>query len=333
MSTSITLLLSTLCRQGLLFAGTAILGVSAFAQPQIISPEPEYDFGEGKSGSTISHEFTLQNLGNAQLNIHQIQTSCGCTTMAIRTLSIEPGEEKSLKVELDLTGRSGKQFQQVMLHSNDPKNPVYRLRIGGEAVPEILVEPRTLNLQQINPDEPHEGNVTLTSTTGEPFTILQAKANRGRIDVEVEKLNGGLKHVIRVKPKSVEAQGQFTDVLEIETSNPTLKRFRVLVMWQISTGISVAPGQLNLVMGQTEQRLDRYLMVRGYPGLEVPLEVIGAEWPGRDVEIEIQDTQRFGWRIHLKAFFPQSDMHGEELLIHTNAEGFETLRVPVRVVN
>jgi hypothetical protein len=29
---------------------------------------------------------------------------------------------------------------------------------------------------------------------------------------------------------------------------------------------------------------------------------------------------------------PSADMHRQELLIHTNAKGFETLRVPVRVL-
>ncbi len=252
--------------------------------------------------------------------------------MAAKTMELEPGEEKKLTVELNLSGRIGKQMQQVILHTNDPENRTYRLKMQGEAVPEIQVEPRTLNLQQTQPDEPHQGTVTLTSTTGKPFTIQKATANRDRLEIEIERAEDGLSSAVKVTPKPQDGQGHFTDVLEVETSNDSMSSIRILVMWQISTGISVAPGQLNLVTGQNEQAIDRYLMVRGYEGLEKPLEVTKVEWPGRDVDITWQDTQRFGWRIHLKSFVPDPDMHGEEILIHTNAEGFETLRIPVRVV-
>lgn len=333
MSTSITLPISILPFCRILSMPLAVFALTLSAQPSIFSPEPEHHFGQRRSGETVQHGFTLQNRGNAHLKIEKIQTSCGCTTLSARTMEFEPGEEKVLPVELDLTGRVGNQTQQVILHTNDPENRVYRLKMQGEAVPEIQVEPRTLNLQREQPDEPHRGSVTLTSSTGKPFTVTKASANRDRLEIEIERAGDGLSSVLRVTPKPLDGQGHFTDVLEVQTSNETMPLLRILVMWQISTGISVAPGQLNLVTGQNEQTLDRYLMVRGYEGLEKPLEVTKVEWPGREVEITWQDTQRFGWRIHLKSFVPDPEMHGEDILIHTNAEGFETLRIPVRVVN
>lgn len=332
MSTSITpsIYVTPFCR--ILSIALAMFTLSASAQPSIFTPQPEVDFGQKRSGETVQHNFILRNRGNARLKIYRIQTSCGCTTLAAKTMELEPGGEKDLPVELDLTGRTGKQNQQVILHTNDPANRTYRLLMTGEAVPEIQVEPRTLNLQQAQPDELHQGSVTLTSTTGEPFTIKKATANRDRLEIEVVRAEDGLSSVVKVTPKPMDAQGHFTDVLEVETSNKSMSSVRILVMWQISTGISVAPGQLNLVAGQTEQAIDRYLMVRGYQGLEKPLEVTKVEWPGREVDIIWQDTQRFGWRIHLKSFIPDPEMHGEHILIHTNAEGFEILRIPVRIV-
>ncbi|MEX2606262.1 MAG: DUF1573 domain-containing protein [Kiritimatiellia bacterium] len=332
MSTSITPPISVTSSCRILCLVLTVSALSVSAQPSIFSPEPGHDFGERRGGETVQHDFTLRNRGNAQLSVHKIQTSCGCTTLAAKTMEMEPGEEKKLTVEFDLTGRVGKQVQQVVLHTNDPENRTYRLKMQGEAVPGIRVEPRTLNLQQVQPDEPHQGSVTLTSTTGEQFTIKKAGANRDRLEIEIERAEDGLSSVVKVTPKPQDVQGHFTDVLELETSSESMPSVRILVMWQISTGISVAPGQLNLVTGQNEKAIDRYLMVRGYPGLEKPLEVTQVEWPGRDVDITWQDTQRFGWRIHLKEFVPQADMHGEEIVIHTNDEGFETLRIPVRVV-
>jgi hypothetical protein len=317
-----------------LFAFFPLIFVSTFApaNPRLFVAEPEINFGEARSGEVLEKEFILENRGNETLKIRDIKTSCGCTTPENKSMIIQAGEKKALKVVLDLKDKTGPQNQYITLSSNDPDNKSFSLKISGEAVPDILVTPRTLNLMQKDPDQPHEGEVLLSSTRGEAFDVTKVTANRDRVTAEVIPSADGQSARILVTPRPQKGQGHFTDVLEIDTSNPKVKQVRVLVMWQISTGLSVAPGQVNLILSDKVQILDRYLMVRGYPGLKVPLEVTGVEWPGQEVEILFTDTEKFGWRIHLKAFTPNPSMKDSEILIHTNAEGFETLKVPVRIL-
>lgn len=303
-----------------------------FATPELYIREVNFDFGEKKSGKVVQHEFLLENRGDENLKISDIKTSCGCTTSGTRTMLLKPGEMKPLAVKMDLKGRSGQQRQSLTLRTNDPNNRISVLTISGQAIPDILVEPRTLNLQEQELGKVHQGELRLTSSTGEPFEIVRVTAKRENLEVEIEQAADGLSAKIQVTSKPQEGQGHFTDVLEIETTNPNVKQVRVLVMWQISTGISISPGQVNLILDEDGKALNRYLLVRGYPGLAEPLEVTGVEWPGQDVEISVQNNKKFGWRIHLKSFVPKAEMKDSEILIHTNAEGFDTLKVPVRMI-
>ncbi len=303
-----------------------------FADPELFIEQAEFDFGALPSGSMVSHIFVLENRGNETLKIRDIKTSCGCTTPDEKVMAIPAGKQKKLKVEMDLKGRSGPQTQFVTLTSNDPEQRSYNLKLFGEAIPLIQVEPRTLNLMQSDPDSLHQGVVTLTSTTDEKFEVTSVTANRDKVTASIKSAADGKSAQITVVPKPQERQGHFTDVLLIKTSHPEVKEVKVLVMWQISTGVSVAPGQVNMVLSDQNVVLDRYLMVRGYPALKEPLAVTGVEWPGQDVKIEFSDTGKFGWRVHLKKFSPRKEMKDTEIVIHTNAEGFETLKVPVRII-
>lgn len=322
---------ASLMKQSLLIL--ALVPCFVFANPEIFTAEAAFDFGEVRSGEVIEHTFILENRGNERLKIQDIKTSCGCTTPDNKAMVISPGEKKSLKVVLNLKDKTGPQTQYVTLSTNDPDNRSFSLKLSGEAVANIQVTPRTLNLMQKDPDQPHEGEILLRSTRGEKFAVVKVTANRDRLISEVLPAADGLSARILVTPRPQKGQGHFTDVLEIDTSDPDVEQVRVLVMWQISTGISVAPGQVNLVLNDKPQTLDRYLMVRGYPGLKEPLEITKVEWPGQGVEISFADTEKFGWRIHLKSFTPNPGMKDTEILIHTNAAGFEILKVPVRVLD
>jgi|GEM_PF-1117441 len=307
----------------------------ALGAPELSVPQPKHDFGEARSGEKVDHRFVLKNTGNDTLKILRIRTSCGCTTPGVREMEIPPGEQAELPVQMNLHGRSGPQKQQVVLTTNDPDNRMVTLRMSGEAVPLISIDPRTLNLKLIRPGEKAEGVITLTSRTGEPFEVTNVKSTRDKVDLRVTHAKDGLSATIHVSPRPMEdeeAQGHFTDVLLIDTSEKEVRNKRVLVMWQISTGMILTPGRLSLVIGDDPRPLNRYFMLRGHAGLKEPLKVTNVEWPGRDdIRITTKDTERFGWRIHLEDFIPDPSMDGEHILVHTNAEGNETLKIPVAV--
>jgi len=84
--------------------------------------ETQYDFGNVKEGKVVDHTFKFENSGKSPLKIKDIKTSCGCTVALISSELLKPGEQGTLKVELDTSNRGGKMSRTITIKSNDPKN-------------------------------------------------------------------------------------------------------------------------------------------------------------------------------------------------------------------
>ncbi|MGE5806325.1 MAG: DUF1573 domain-containing protein, partial [Ignavibacteria bacterium] len=71
------------------------------------------------------------------LKIKNVETSCGCTAALVSSKTIEPGNEGTLKVELNTKDRSGKMSRSITISSNDPAEPNKVLLISAEIKKEI----------------------------------------------------------------------------------------------------------------------------------------------------------------------------------------------------
>ena len=97
--------------------------VGAAPAPIIFCAQPNFDFGSSESGRSVSHEYVIQNKGDALLSISEIRPSCGCTVASISTQAVAPGAEARVTAVLNLAGRSGPQHKTIAVDSNDPKQP------------------------------------------------------------------------------------------------------------------------------------------------------------------------------------------------------------------
>ena len=99
------------------------------ANPSLNFKETKYDFGSVKEGQLVEHIFKFQNTGKSTLKISDIKTSCGCAAALVSNEKIEPGEEGTLKVELNTKDRQGMMSRTITVTSNDPKEPTKVLTI------------------------------------------------------------------------------------------------------------------------------------------------------------------------------------------------------------
>ena len=120
------------------FAFAAIV----FAAPQIRVEEPTYDFGTILEGFVVSHVFVIENVGDEVLEIDRVAASCGCTTTALATDTLRPGESVNLEVLVDTAGFGGRIGKSVYVYTNDPEyadssssdRPRFTLRVVGEVL-------------------------------------------------------------------------------------------------------------------------------------------------------------------------------------------------------
>ena len=86
--------------------------------PKIEMLEDSFDFGEMQQGESVTHDFVLKNIGDANLIISTAKGSCGCTVPEWPKEPIEKAEEVIIKVTFNSAGKSGKQNKTVTLVTN-----------------------------------------------------------------------------------------------------------------------------------------------------------------------------------------------------------------------
>ncbi|MFI5237179.1 MAG: DUF1573 domain-containing protein [Ignavibacteriales bacterium] len=102
--------------------------------PVIFFPETQHDFGKLNEGDKVEYTFKFLNNGSSDLIIKTVKTSCGCTAALLSKDNLTPGQEGTIKVELNTENRTGKLSRTVTVQSNDPKEPAKILTIYADIV-------------------------------------------------------------------------------------------------------------------------------------------------------------------------------------------------------
>jgi len=102
--------------------------------PSIEFENKTFNFEKIKQGEKIDHEYKFTNTGKSELIIRKVRASCGCTAIMSDQKIIKPGEQASIKVSFNSSGKLGNQNKTVTVISNDPKHAREILWIRGEIV-------------------------------------------------------------------------------------------------------------------------------------------------------------------------------------------------------
>lgn len=110
-------------------------GVEANASGPRIAVEPSgFDFGRVLGGRSVNREFAIKNVGNADLVIEQVSTSCGCTAALLDHKTVKPGASAALRVTLQTPNVPGRVVKSVLVRSNDASRNVTELKVEANVV-------------------------------------------------------------------------------------------------------------------------------------------------------------------------------------------------------
>jgi len=99
--------------------------------PKIVMAETMYDFGSVKKGENIEYSFELKNTGKSNLIIRKTEARKGLDVINVSSTTIAPGKSATIKVRFVTDNREGKQIKTLNVITNDPENPITRLKITG----------------------------------------------------------------------------------------------------------------------------------------------------------------------------------------------------------
>lgn len=112
-----------------------LVGVANAQKKAVIATEQAmHDFGKIKeSGGKVSHDFVLQNKGNAPLIVTRVIASCGCTNPSWDKEPVKPGGTMKLTIVFDPQRRPGPFAKTISVYSNGKTGSMI-LTIRGEVV-------------------------------------------------------------------------------------------------------------------------------------------------------------------------------------------------------
>ena len=104
------------------------------AVPVVKMPSAEYDFGSIPVRPAVTHIFSVQNTGTADLVLRNLVTSCGCTTAKLSSSVVPPGQRADLTVTFDpgFHKVEGETTRLVWFGTNDPTQPWIEVRITAD---------------------------------------------------------------------------------------------------------------------------------------------------------------------------------------------------------
>lgn len=88
--------------------------------PAVAFDTQQHNFGTIQQGDVVTHEFKFRNEGQEELVVRMVKASCGCTAGEPTKEVLAPGEEASIKVTFNSTGKRGPQNLTVTMVVNDP---------------------------------------------------------------------------------------------------------------------------------------------------------------------------------------------------------------------
>ena len=89
----------------------------------------EFKARPGDTSATV--EFPFENKGKRTVRILRVRTTCSCTAAVPDKEVYAPGEKGKVVSTFRFEGRTGRQLTTVRVVTDDPKEPVVVLQIGG----------------------------------------------------------------------------------------------------------------------------------------------------------------------------------------------------------
>ena len=184
------------------------------AKPLIKVANPVHNFGNVAPNKKYNCEFKFTNVGEAELKITRIQSTCGCTVPQLKKKNYAPGESGTIKVTFRTPTRQGNTTKRLYILSNDKKNPRMTLTLKATVELKVTFNPKSLKLS-LKALNAGARPITIKSNDGRAFAIESITSTREVITadfdptaeamefvlepaVNIEKLKKNLKGSIRI---------------------------------------------------------------------------------------------------------------------------------------
>ena len=213
-------------------------------QPDLFFEEPIYDFGKVYKNEDVEHFFMIENRGTADLIIEDINASCGCIISEATTHKVAPGMCGGIIVILKGVPDTGAISKNIKIHSNDPDTPVYSLKLSGEIIEDITINPRQISFGFIPKGKKVKVEIGIKIRPGFQLEIKDVISSNPEISIMYKKDEKENKYVVEVTLKDTATVGVLTGNILIVTNSERQNRSIIPVSGEVLGDIRLYPSHL-----------------------------------------------------------------------------------------
>lgn len=315
-----------------LCVGMAVMsGASAAAGPRLVIDEPHHDFETAYSGTESEHTFMLRNEGDDPLTIHRVHSSCGCTVTKLTNTVISPGEQEPLIANISLKNRHGPQRMNIAVQSDDPENPIYRLRIEGRAIRDFEVRPRLLNFGTLAPGSPATRTLDLISDE-EPFALQDIAANTTGLGLRVVEVKPDHHYRVVVMLSEETATGKMEGNLLIRTDHPRRREITVPLVGHITARSVIVSPEVLTLPASWEGPITRHVVIRAV-GDNNPFSIEQIDLPHDEMKVRTFPMGNIGYRLQVTNLRAEQLDEDADINITTDLPEAGSIIIPIRRQN
>ena len=146
------------------------------AKPIVVVSNTEFDFGMVDPHSTLTHDFVIQNHGDAPLQLNLSGTSCKCTMGDLTKDVLLPGEATDVTMTWNTGYQADEYKQTAMIVTNDPLRSSITLSVKGE-VKAKLIAPDQIAFNATDLGVQTEARFLVFSQLWEEFSVVDIKCD------------------------------------------------------------------------------------------------------------------------------------------------------------
>lgn len=308
---------------------TMTLGSQAANGPRIAFANPVFEFGTINAGKTFEHRYWFTNTGDQTLEITNVHSTCGCTTLDGWPRKLEAGESGAIGIKFNSTKVVGNVQKAVVVYSTDTLHPITELTVKGRVGRPIEFNPKWVYLNGAagtNALPPQV--VAITNSANEPLLVHSLKSTNSAFQGTIITNVFGREYHIEISAVRPLPMGVTRGEISVTTSSEDMPAITIPTMVNIQSPVNIMPASLSLPTAPLANAVTNTLVVQ-YTG-NGSLDLINAKLsvPGPAVQVRaLQPGRIFQVVVGFPAGF--SAKNGSELSIGTSDSQQPLLKIPV----
>jgi len=205
------------------------------AQPKMVIPNPEFDFGYVPQHSKITHKFWMHSTGSDTLKIVNVRPGCGCTKAPLEKSELAVGDSTYVEVIYSTKTYRGKQSKRPSITTNMGTAPM-RVNFTAEVVTNpqetypIKISPYKFDISQFGEKERSKLEFKIENVSESDVNVSLIDMDDKYFKVKLpSKIKAGGTESGEVEIYDEYINSEFEKSITIELNDPDHSRFTIPV--------------------------------------------------------------------------------------------------------